>query len=400
MIPFDRNQISFKYVMLKTVTTVLGGSLTYADPSDTSDKEHYIRSRVPMSVARQFIKRTKMTKYLKTVPVCLMMYNDRIVDMDRHPLSCMGSLQETMADGTVRKWRSGMETAWAKASTQLESLQWWFDGRYIYTVNGMSVDQAVEQGVHMTRDGKFRSILVDAIDCQSMSITSDVQGIKPRACVAYVSDTGAYSMSPPIWKQMTSIGAGTTTSDDDDDGDEGSTTRVDAGSFMFDNIDSQMAVNVDFALRAGSVLGHEFGYECVQPLGLPQLMVDLRTVNLPSLDRDIRRTHEIQLRFTHAMAWLLGINQRVNDLNTSLMLRSLMKYLTTRGIFARHKITAASIFKEGMSESDVTVKTVAELTNDAVILQSTSDMVAAIHQRRRRKAPDQVMSVGTLLNDD
>ena len=86
-------------------------------------------------------------------------------------------------------------------------------------------------------------------------------------------------------------------------------------------------------------------------------MVNLKTVNLPKIDQSIKNTHEIGLKFTHAMAWLIGLGAREMTLQSSTALRSMLRYITTRGIVHKHALAKDSVFRKDMDMSSVELMT-------------------------------------------
>jgi hypothetical protein len=170
--------------------------------------------------------------------------------------------------------------------------------------------------------------------------------LEERSSLAFVSNAGDIVVSPPIWKKLEDVGgtqlvkAGVVSED---------------GAVMgnFDSIDDNLGVNLSFALKAGQEIGQAFGYEHVEPLQLSKLMIELSTVNLPNVSNEIKASYAIDMKFTHAIAWLLGMLRRADTLKTTLIVRSLLKYLTKRGMFRNNMFNAAKIFKSGKTVDDV-----------------------------------------------
>jgi hypothetical protein len=110
---------------------------------------------------------------------------------------------------------------------------------------------------------------------------------------------------------------------------------------------------LNFALKAGQDIGQTFGYDYVEPLQLSRLMIELCTVNLPTVPKEIKASYPIGIQFTHTIAWLLGLLRRADTLETTIMVRGLLKYLTKRGIFRSNMFTKSKIFQDGRSVADV-----------------------------------------------
>lgn len=194
--------------------------------------------------------------------------------------------------------------------------------------------------------------------------------------------------------------------DDDDvvqfDGDENRPRLDEPGTF--DMIDESLAVNLNFALKAGQEIGKKFGYEFVEPLQLPRLMIELHTVNLPNVPAEVKATYDIGLKFTHAMAWLLGMSRKTkeDDLETYIMMRSLMKYLTKRGIFRSNVFNAERVFKDGQTVKDVPQLAMDQLMKDQDFTKMSLSAIlqqAREGQKRRKKGND-IHNVGGMMTED
>ncbi len=360
MITFEHDKLSVKIVRLKSITQALGGSISVLDDERTVGiKEVYKRIPVPLAVARAFImKHAKMTKYLKPVYTALIEYDGHIIAMERHPMGMMGELTHTGFDGQEETWIPYSESNLYKFVYPLmtnSGREWFFDGRYAFSFEKQKLDDVVAEAIPMTEDGRFRKISTMAIDLQELANADKLQP-QERSCVTFVTNTGEYSISPPIWKDIESMGASRSASVDD-----GESTKL---PMSFDRMDEIMSVNINFALKAGKEIGAMFGYEYVDPLQLPRLMIELHTVNLPNIPKQVKATYCIGMKFTHAFAWLLGISRRANTLETYIMMRSLMKYLSKRGIYRSGVFKADQIFVDGKTSDDVPLLDLDELLED------------------------------------
>lgn len=408
MIKFDFNTLHVDVVRLKTITTSLGGSMTIVDEAlSTEDKEVVKRVPVPMAIARDFIKRThKVTKYLSPTIVAVVKYGNHIVAMERHPLSVLGELEEEGLFGK-KQWTSVCETNMnnvVKPLIEDSSYEWFFDGRYAYSFQGSTVERAVGEADNLTSDGQFRKVAALTIDLQNLYTNNLVPGM--RSCMAFVTSSGDVAVSPPIWKNLSDIGSskldkGTTDDEDLDDEDDSVEVTVN-NRYTFDTVNSAFAVNLNFALKAGAEIGRTFGYEYVEPLQLPRLMIELHTVNLPGIPRAVKQTYDIGMPFTHALAWLLGMSRKADTLETYLMMRSLMKYLTKKGIFKADTFNADQVFHVGQTVEDVPVLTLAELMDAKnAPTFSFSDVLAKVNATMKAKRENAgIHFVGTLVNEE
>lgn len=408
MIKFDANKLSVEIVQLKMVTTALGGSISIVDEDKSTDKQEVLkRVSVPLAVTRHFIEQTKkVTRYLKPVYTAVVRYGNHVVALERHPLAGLGELETEGLYGK-RRWMPECETnleTLIKPMIASSGHKWYFDGRYVYSFSGSSVERAVGEGEHLTRDGQFRKVAAVAIDLQHLS---DKNAIAPtsRTCMAFVSSTGELAVSPPIWKNISDIGSSKmkkATSSDDDDGDDDDDVEVTVNNlYTFDTINDTFAVNLNFALKAGNELGQTFGYEHVEPLQLARLMIELHTTNLPNVPKQIKATYDIGLPFTHVLAWLIGLSRNANTLDTFMTMRSLMKYLTKKGIFKADKFNVERVFKAGQDVNDVPQLSMEDLIklNDQPKF-SFSDVLEKVNSTSKSKRKGGVYTVGTIVNED
>jgi hypothetical protein len=413
MIKFDHTKLSVDIVYLKTVTTSLGGSITFVDEKKSTDKkEVYQRLVVPMSVARSFIQRTKkVTRYLKPVLTAVVKYGNLVIALERHPLAGLAKLYEEGLDGKPRRWIPASQRNIQEMivpATQTTDRQWYFDGRYMYAMVTPTLELAIQRGQHMTSDGRFRKVIATTIDLSNLAI-AEALAPSERSCLAFVPSRGAGAISPPIWKNLSDVGASRVKAakkeaeeadeDDDDDGEDGGDG---VPTFTFDTIDTTTSVNLNFTLKAGQEIGKTFGYEHVEPLDLPRLMVELHTVNLPNVPLQIKQTYAVGIKFTHALAWLLGMSRRANTLETYIMMRSLMKYLTKKGIFANNVFDAARVFKDGKTLKDVPLMDLEQLLEQDDQQLSLSAIIeqARGNARARKKNEQDIHQLGGLLNEE
>jgi hypothetical protein len=68
---------------------------------------------------------------------------------------------------------------------------------------------------------------------------------------------------------------------------------------------------------------------------------------------EIKNTLGINLEFTHAVAWLMGLSTRINTLDSYIVLRTLLKYLTTKGVFFKATFNNSAIFRDNITVKDV-----------------------------------------------
>ena len=410
MIRFDTTKLNVEIVQLKSVTTSLGGSITVVDETKSTEaKEVTKRIIVPMAVARQFIQDTKkITKYLKPVFTAIVRYDDHIVAMERHPLAGLGELETEGLFGKKR-WEPACEVnldTLVKPMIESSDKEWYFDGRYAYSFDSGTVERAVGEADNLTRDGQFRKVATTSIDLQNLAKTEKIAP-STRSCMAFVASSGELAVSPPIWKNISDIGSSKLdkgSSDDDEDGLDDEDVEITVNNrFTFDTVNSAFNVNLNFVLKAGQEIGQAFGYEYVEPLQLSRLMVELRTVNLPNVPKQIKATYDSGLPFTHVLAWLIGMSRKADTLETYVIMRSLMKYLTKKGIFKANTFNADQVFKVGQTVVDVPLMKLEDLTKmKEQPTFSFSDVLEQVNAtlKAKRKNAETVHFVGTLANEE
>lgn len=379
MITLDLSLLTVEYVYLKSITTALGGAMIVVDGVDGSNPKRII---IPFALSRQFIKKYEIGTYLKPVVVAVARYAGHIVAIERHPLGSVGTETSNGFGGKPSLWISEIEKS---VTIQLEPFilghQWYTDGVFMYRVLHDNPDD-------LTADGRFKSVPVEAISFSSLDVSGALVDTH-RVCVRYTTSDGQEATSPPIWKTLATIGDKHLHTTDDDQP---------ASTFQFDKVNDALSVNLSFALKAANELSQMYGYDAIEPLALDDLMIRLNTVNLPNQAKHIKRTFDIGMPFTHAMAWLIGMGHRTQTLESYRTIRSLLKFLTTQGVFFSQSLTTNSIFNDGMSYQHVpqlSIDDVQERLGDKSI-QDIMD-INNIRSRRNTNTSD-VSTVGSLFD--
>lgn len=331
---FEPHDITFKKVKISNLSYSFGGTLTILD-EDRSTPGHdvYKRYPIPLALARVFKDKYKLSKFLVPVEGCIMMYRGNVIAIEK---AMFNERYYPDSNGELHEWMPTMESVFKKIKMMIYSGKWYFDGSFIYSFRDYAhvvddVDQAVHNGESLSIDDCFRSIHVDAIRITYVGYTEEVY-IEDRQCLAYRASNGEFSVSPPIWKSMSGLGNSNLKKKSNENELIGLTNQ-------FDKVDRIMAVNLNFALQAGNVLTKEFGYKSIEPLQLPKLMVQLKTVNLPRISQEVKQTIDIGMTFTQTMAWLLGMQKELTEYDQMLALRKLFKYLSIKGIYGRKSLT-------------------------------------------------------------
>lgn len=355
MIRFDPTKLVTKHLQVKMVSGALGGMLTYVDEkrSKKAGKEMFAKIKIPYHLTRHFAKKYRITKYIKPVLTAVTYYEDHVVCLERHPLGNLGREVTEGLFGEV-KWRSDSEINAEKIlKGLLMDRDWFIDGSYVYHVS----DADLASAEILSSDRKFRQVKVEAI---KLAALGDTPTIEQRVCLAFYPTKGEMALTPPIWKTLTNIGqrqlsarGDTRTSDEIEDDSSVTYIHQEADKTQFDQVDNLLCVNLGFALKAGRVLSEVFGYDSIEPLGLDEMMIQLKTVNLPNIANEVKQTFDTGLKFTIAIAWLIGMTKRVETLDSYIALRTLLKHLTTKGVYRKGAFRPESIFRNGYDLTSV-----------------------------------------------
>lgn len=383
MIKFDISKLSVDHMRIKAISSALGGMMTVVDDkkSKKAKKESYSKIPIPHAVARSFVKKHVISKYIKPVLAAVTRYDGHVVAIERHPAGLLGQDKTTGLNGQERDWISDSEMNLDSVIMPLTSKETWYtDGTFIYTVPRVALNQAEQ----LSADGKFRAVKLSAVKFANIGLTKGNLALEERTALAYYADSGKMAMTPPIWKSLSEVGQKQISRNDhtgDDDKD-----------YQFDKVDQFLSVNLGFALKAGKDISRVFGYDAIEPLALDNLMIQLRTVNLPNIDNAIKQSFDTGMPFTHAIAWLIGLGDRVETLESYVALRSLLKYLTTKGVYRKNAFTQEAVYKIGVDSTHVKLKTIEEAKNIGKIDLDTVMLATRI---RRMKTTD----TAGVLND-
>jgi len=411
MIKFDIDKLRVETYYVKSLTTALGGAIRVVDEEvSTEGHEVYHRIPVPLAVVRRFKTTYKTLKFLSPCLVAVTYYENRAIALERHPLGCRGE-RETQGLRGMTRWVPKSEKNINDIIRPLvqpikykpKIYNWYFDGRYIFTFERpnkkkdeerwLSSDDAVKKATFLSADGRFRCVNVQAVGLHKID-EQDTLEMADRTCLAYVANNGAHAISPPIWKDARQVGEAKIKGSHSERNGEGSSREMN-----FDKVDQFCAVNISFALKAAAKLSKEFGFEATEPLNLPQLMIRLNTVNLPRVPSEVKDTFDSGMKFTHALAWLLGFARRCETLETYATIRSLLKYLTSNGLYFKQAFSPKNIFEKGMNLDSIPVISKKEALEGANLL-SLDDRLKIIRKQQEKTQRGNVVSGTTMYNDD
>lgn len=339
MIPFDINKLTVDHVWVKRVTTGSGGRVTVVD-TEASSRGNEVYKQLPSdwAIVRRFAKTNESSSFLNPVLCSVAHYDGKMIALE---MNAMGSKAEDEVElaGEITLWKSQIErNVDLLAKETANEDKWYVDGFSVYTFT-----EGMEE--HLSQDGRFASVPVVSYKLISMD-TRAFSLTESRVCLKYTTqgDDPVSAMSPPIWKSLTTVGSKEMKKSGEDTG----VSHITTVNHQFDRVDSLLAVNVDFALKAARELSEVFGFESIEPLNLDYLMTELGTVNLPTVDKSIRQTMDIGIQFTHTMAWLIGLIHRTDTLDAYMAIRGVMKHLTGIGIYRKKAFDHSSVYQKGM----------------------------------------------------
>lgn len=349
MIKFDRSKLTVQYVRIKNVTTALGGSATIV-----ANNGHKKRVSIPLHVARQF---TKLYPRQYIDPVCgaIVKYNGSVVALERNP---EGNLNPN-------DWSAYCEQNVAKLKKAMTG-RWYTDGQYAYTFDHRPED--VTDHV-LSTDNRFIGRPVYAIRLSDMSMS--VVDMLVRWVIQYTTDSGISATSAPVWQTIERIGRSqlNRTSGADDMNESVQDDRIsfvsdsDYHDHQFDRIDEHLAVNLSFVIKAAKDISEVFGNEYIEPLRLDRLIVLLNTVNLPGVPSNVRQTYDCGIKFTEAVAWLIGLYNRSKTVEQADTVRGALRHLTTKGVFAKGALSDENVYISDEAAANIPLYSAEELAN-------------------------------------
>lgn len=354
MIPFDISKVTVDHVWIKGVTTGSGGRITVVDEDKSTEMEEVYKT-IPSSwsIVRRFAKINEASRFFNPVLGAAAFYDGRMIALEMNPLGSKADDEMEWSDGVITKWKSQIEKNVDLLSKETAIGEWFVDGFSVYKF-------ADGQEELLSSDGRFQSVPVEAyklitMDSRVFALTESRVALK-YSTKGNIMNPSVSAISPPIWKSLTTVGSSEMKKSTDDTGVNHKTVS----NYQFDRVDNLLAVNVDFALKAARDLSEVFGYESIEPLNLDYLMTSLGTVNLPTVDKSVRQTMDIGIKFTHAMSWLIGLIHRTDSLDAYIAVRNTMKYLTGIGIYRKKAFQPTSVYKNGSSIKDVPLMSIDE----------------------------------------
>lgn len=306
MFKFDMSQFRTEFC------TLLNLSKATIDPRVTFLDSNGVKQRLPIPVSVARIVRARLhgvSKFANGYPCAFAFVNDRIVAMD----VAIGPAYKMFKDTDC--WLTCIDSQ----SSILHSVEgdWLYDGQYIYR----PVGEVVRLG-----DTNFGA---QDVRCYNLFKLGEekVDIVEQRACLAYYNQqTGQWLTSAPVTRKSGGFLQITGDTDKFDRNDQ----FIDADS-EFARINTQIFPNLRFVNYAAKVLSAQFGYDTIEPLGLPLLVIEHQTFNIGGIPTEMQAASPAPFKFMDALAWLIGLHRQVSNLNDLIAIKSTMKMLLTKG---------------------------------------------------------------------
>lgn len=347
MIKFTHNNIRVDIVKLKSVTAALGGAIRVVDEKASKKKGREVYARIPVSqtLVRAFAKAYRATKFIRPIETALVYYHNNVVAIERGPIGAH-ILKE---NDPTWKWTPDCYKNIAQLMQKTSDGVWYTDGRQVYQVP-TTKDAIVKVGKNLNADKSFYSVSVTATNLASLNTPTHTLKEDMSASIAFITKDGQVAVSAPVFKMDSNLGM----------------FSIKDNRLPLEDINTDHAVSLNFVLYAGKTLSETFGHEILDVLQLPKLMVQLKTVNLPRLGKEMKETVDSQLPFTHALAWLIGLGEKAKTIDQYMIVRAALKYLITKGSFERKKLMLNQIFAHGHNRDSIPLMTSTEALDSAI----------------------------------
>lgn len=306
MFMFNKDSLRIEYV------TLLALSKATIDPNVQFRDEEGLthKMQIPVSVARIVRSRLKsVSRFPAGYPAALAFVDGRIVAMD----VAVGKSYKMFKE--LGEWISCLEPR-AEALNAIEG-EWLWDGQYAYRYDG-DVKQMGQTNFgnidtrvfNLYRLGEEKGDLIENLVALCFRNPTTKEWIKTTPLTRH---SGAFLQITGDVDKFNKM-------DHFVDEDE-----------TFLQIDSNVFPNLRFVTYAAKALSRQFGYESVEPLGLPILMMEHQTFNIGGLPTEMQAASAAPMAFSCALAWMIGFNSKVESLDDLIAIKASTKMLLTKG---------------------------------------------------------------------
>lgn len=309
---FSVDNVSFttQYLYIRRVSrSTFNPTMTVVDQHGNE-----VRYKVPYSITNRIHTVLKATKFLEPWPCYVLFADNDIVCIDIPSKETLKLCNENN-----QPWES------VQIDKNLQALfeqclngSWMFDKQFVYR-------QAGE--VSEIPNSNFGTVTYVCYDLTKM-YDSDHFKQKNRTGFAYWDSFNyQWTITSPLTQQA---GTKLQLGGDSDEGNEMSHTDVTGG---IEHVNRYVFPNLMFVTYAARAISNNFGYEAIEPLGLPLLMVEHQTFNIGKVPNGVARQSPAPMTFTQTIAWLTGLFRSVETIDQLVAIKGCFKYLMKKGSY-------------------------------------------------------------------
>ncbi len=272
-----------------------------------------VKLPVPVSIARRMKQKlNNVTRFSVEFPCCIAFLDGKIVAMDVPQQRAYIDWKDTKA------WVSPIE----KNMNVLKRLQgdWMFDGQYAY--------QHSEPLQHAVGTS-FGHQPMSTYNLYKMDLEVTLEAVSLAGLAYSHPNQNKWTVTCPVTRSSTSFLQLTGDVERWSYGDQHA--DVEDIAEQLDKIDRTMFVNLKFVNYTARRVSDLFGFEAAEPLGLPLIMSQHRTMNLTTLSQSVQQSSPAPFSFTTGLAWVIGLFDRVTTLEQLAEVKAIMKMLLTKG---------------------------------------------------------------------
>ena len=307
MFKFNRNDLKIQYCGLKTISkSTIDPRVTLVDDAGNETKHP-----VPAAVARIISGRLHgVARFVEPYPACVVFVGDKIVSID---VAIEGNYKMYKSMG---EWISPVESRLSIIDAAGD-VDWLFDGQYAYVAVG---------DVQRLGETNFGSLQYKAVNLYKLN-DERADLIEKLAGICYFNvKTEEWTCTSPVTRHSGKFLQ--LTGDTDEFNKKDAFIEDEQGLNRMNHL---MFPNLRFVNYASHVLSNRFGYEVLEPLGLPLLMIEHRTFNLGGISLPVQISSSAPFKFLEGLAWMVGLINRVQTLDDLISIKSCIKMLITKG---------------------------------------------------------------------
>lgn len=308
MFAFNPTTIGFGYFKLKALSqSTIDPRVTFVDESGNERKVP-----LPSSIARRLSQKVnKVSRFTVDFPCCVATLDGRVVSVDVPTAAEFAHWKEH------KVWTSPIEKN-IEVVKKLQGQDWLFDGQYAYRADGE---------LNEIHGSNFGFQPVRAYNLYKMDVGQTLDEIA-LSCLAYRKSDGTWQQTCPVTRASGGFLQLTGDVDTFNAGDQFVDNAVASSLALMDNTH---IVNLKFVNYAAKRITDCFGYESIEPLGLPLLMIEHQTMSIVSLPQSVQQTSPAPFKFTQGVAWLIGLFGKVQTLDQMMVMKATVKMLLTKG---------------------------------------------------------------------